>query len=175
MTNLDTRTLRNYSINNERRDVIDLTGITSSSTNNNNTDFYDEDNLLCDHCDVKLIEKKDDVAHLGYSKNRWICPSCGRIKDPLRLEDGMNNLKRQEKGQTIRGSSVGEGVPFAEVFSTTTDKDSLRGTQLSRTLQNVNDPEPNEEANLRGQGYVLKKTTTEYPASGRKVVKTFDD
>jgi hypothetical protein len=38
----------------------------------------------------------------------------------------MNNLKRQEKGQTIRGSSVGEGVPFAEVFSTTTDKDSIQ-------------------------------------------------
>jgi len=42
-----------------------------------------------------------------------------------------------EKGQTIRSnsSSSGEGVPFAEMFSTTTDKDSLRGTQLTRSLQ----------------------------------------
>jgi hypothetical protein len=60
-------------------------------------------------------------------------------------------------------SSVGEGVPFAEIFSTNntatlySDKDSLRGTQLNRSLQqqNINDPDgPNEEANLRSQNMI---------------------
>ena len=86
----------------------------------------------------------------------------------------MNNLKRGEKGQTIRSnnssssSSVGgEGVPFAEVFSTNAadKKDSLRGTQLTRSLQqNISDPDgPNEEANLRSQNMRITKTTIEYP------------
>jgi hypothetical protein len=82
---LNAKSVYSSGINNDRHEVIDLiTGITSNI--NNNTDFNDDDHLLCDYCDVKLIEKKGDVARVGYSKNRWIYPSCGRIKDPLRLE-----------------------------------------------------------------------------------------
>jgi hypothetical protein len=72
-------------------------------------------------------------------------------------------------------------VPFAEVFSTTTSaaatdkKDSLSGTKVNRSLQTINDPDPNEEANLRSQNMRMLKTTTEYPESGKKVVKTYDD
>jgi len=91
----------------------------------------------------------------------------------------MNNLKRGEKGQTIRSnsSSSGEGVPFAEVFNTTKDKDSaLKGTQLNRSLQSISDPDgPNEEANLRSQNMRITKTTIEYPESKRVVTKFYDD
>jgi len=62
------------------------------------------------------------------------------------------------------------------MFSTNAaNKDSLRGTQLNGTLQNVNDPDPNEEANLRGQNIRILKTATEYPESKRVVTKTYDD
>jgi hypothetical protein len=56
-------------------------------------------------------------------------------------------------------------------------RDSLRGTQLNRSLQqNLNDPDgPNEEANLRGQNMRIKKTITGYPESGQTVVKTYDE
>jgi hypothetical protein len=53
----------------------------------------------------------------------------------------------------------------------------LRGTQFNRSLQSVSDPDgPNVEAKLIGQNMTIKKTiTTEYPESGRTVVKTYDD
>jgi hypothetical protein len=51
-----------------------------------------------------------------------------------------------------------------------------KGTQVSRSLQSINDPDgPNEEANLRSQNMRILKSETTYPESGRKVVKTFDD
>jgi hypothetical protein len=55
--------------------------------------------------------------------------------------------------------------------------DNLRGTQLNRSLQqNVNDPDgPDEEANLRDQNIIMKKTITEYPENGRTVVSTYDE
>jgi hypothetical protein len=47
--------------------------------------------------------------------------------------------------------------------------------KLNGSLQNLNDPDPNEEANLRGQNMRIKKTITKYPESGRTVVRTYDD
>ena len=53
--------------------------------------------------------------------------------------------------------------------------------KISRTLQQqqnnnnniVNDPDPNEETNLRSQNMIIKKTTTEYPESKRVVTKMY--
>jgi hypothetical protein len=103
---------------------------------------------------------------------RFICPRCGKIKDPLNFEDSMNSLKRGEKGQTIRSSSNNRSSSSSgEVFSTTT---TIRGTELNRSLQTINDPDLNEEANLRNQNMRMLRTETNYPESGRKVVKTYD-
>jgi hypothetical protein len=100
----------------------------------------------------------------------------------MNLEDRINSLKRGEKGQTIRSNNsssggVDEGVPLAEMFSTNIAADNLRGTQINRSLQqNVNDPDgPDEEANLRDQNIIMKKTITEYPENGRTVVSTYDE
>jgi hypothetical protein len=148
----------------------------------------DNPSIFCEFCDVQLIKKMDDIHIFGKEANgatRFVSPSCGRVYDPTNLEDKINSLKHGEKGQTIRSGSdssntSGEGVPFAEVFSTTTTAEtdkkdsSLSGTQLNRSLQSINDPEPNEEANLRSQNMRMLKTTTEYPESSRKVVTTYD-
>jgi hypothetical protein len=69
-------------------------------------------------------------------------------------------------------NSMEDGNAFAEVINTPAadKKDCLRGTQLTRSLQNVNDLDgPNEEANLRSQNMRITKTTTEYPESKRVV------
>jgi hypothetical protein len=190
MTDLARRLTRNHTINtndDDRRKVIDLTNIGSGGTNNINDD-ENSPNLFCDYCSInnQLIKKLSDIKLFGKEAEgatRFICPSCGTVYDPMNLEDRMNNLKRGEKGQTIRSnnsSSSGEGVPYAEMFSTNVaadNKDNLRGTQINRSLQNLNDdPDgPNEEANLRSQNMIIKKTITEYPESGRTVVKTYDD
>jgi len=59
-------------------------------------------------------------------------------------------------------NSMEDRNAFAEVINTpaTDKKDSLRGTQLTRSLQNVNDTDgPNEEANLRSQNMRILKTS----------------
>jgi hypothetical protein len=79
-------------------------------------------------------------------------------------------------------------MPFAEMFNsnnTSTNNEKgprmLKGTQVSRALSQTDiinsndDPEPNEEENMRGQNMKILRTETTYPESGRKVVKTFDD
>jgi hypothetical protein len=174
-----------------RREVLDLTDIGIGGSIIDYDNYDNNPNLFCEYCSVKLIKKMDDIKLLNTEEKnvQLICPHCGNFKDPLNLDGGLDKLRRSEKGQTIRSNNnsssssdgVGEGIPFAEMFSTNNtattggDNNNNKGTLLNRSLQNVNDPEPNEEANLRGQNMRIVKTTTEYPESGRRVVKTFDE
>ena len=50
--------------------VIDLTGIINSSISST-TDNEDNANLFCEWCNVKFIEKKDEMAHLGHPVYDW--------------------------------------------------------------------------------------------------------
>ena len=78
--------------------------------NSSSTTINDEDspNIICKYCDVPLIKKMDDIHLFGKEAGgatRFICPRCGTIKDPLKLEDNINRMKRGEKGQTIRSNN----------------------------------------------------------------------
>jgi hypothetical protein len=64
--------------------------------------------------------------------------------------------------------------------TSTYDKGSLKGTQLSRALQktdvlNNDDLEPNEDSIMRGQNMRILRTETTCPESSRRIVKTYDD
>jgi hypothetical protein len=100
----------------------------------------------------------DDIELFGIyagGVTRFICPKCGTNKDPLKIEDNINNIKRGEKGQTIRSSTGGnnnEDRPFVEMFNsaTPTTKEeensvSLKGIQVNRSLLNTNDLEPTKK------------------------------
>jgi hypothetical protein len=182
---------RGYTNNSGGGGVLDLTDIKPSSSI-----YYDNNStaakIFCEFCDVPLIKKMDDIKLLGTqdagsaANTRYICARCGNIKDPLKLAD-FDNLKRGERGQTIRSSSSSsssDDSPFVEMFNNSItpsadDKDSLRlrkGTQLSRSLSKTDIIiEPNEEENMRSQNMRILRTETTYPESGRKVVKTFFD
>jgi hypothetical protein len=95
-----------------------------------------------------LIKKTDDIHLSGKEAEgatRFICPRYGTIKDPLNL-DNINRMKGGEHSLT---------------------KERYNHHRLVT--------HPNEEANLRGQSMKIIKTINEYPESGTKVVKTFDD
>jgi hypothetical protein len=79
------------------------------------------------------------------------------------LQKWLNNVQSNSTSNTNLGRDCRQ-------------KDSLSGTRVNRSLQQtINDPDPNEEANLRSQNMRILRTETTYPESGRKVVKTYDE
>jgi len=82
----------------KRIGLTDLTWIGNENTTDDN-EIY-----ICSDCNISLIEKADDKAHLGLSYNRWICPSCLAIIDPLKQDD-IDSVKHNEQLHTLTDSN----------------------------------------------------------------------
>lgn len=160
--------------NQSYRRVVDLTDVGINTNKLSNVPKY-----ICEFCDCGLIEKKDDITYLGYLNNRYICPKCGIIKD----EDNYNSdrstkdLKRGEEPMPVVGYSPNTSTitPIAQVL--VKEHDKPKGTLMARQSEKIyeKDPEPRDEDYLRGQGYVIKKTTLELPGSGHSITKIYND
>jgi rubredoxin len=134
----------------ERHSIIDLSWIGNGNT-------YDNDEpsqYSCPDCNVALIEKKDDMAHLGYQYNRWICSRCGQITDPY--YDDSNSIKHREKITPITDPSNSMNKAYAEVLSFNNNNSSNDDDDDDY----YEDPEPHEMEDLQRRGCSKIETVT---------------
>jgi hypothetical protein len=138
------------------RNVVDLTFIGNDNTAN------EEENYICEFCNVALIEKLDDVAHLGMDYNRWICSKCGFIYDSKK-EGDTTNLKHAESIHTLTDSNSNATEPYIECIGTTSDDDFLEKEDALDSF------DKNEVQELKNQDMVIKDvfTVTRSSLTGR--------
>jgi hypothetical protein len=148
-------------------DSIGITDLTFIGNDNNMSN--EEENYICEFCNVALIEKLDDKAHLGMSYCRKICPTCGFIYDSKKVGD-INNIKHAESIHTLTSDSNSATVPFAECI----------GAKSDDLLETEEDPldkfDSQEHEELRNQGQVISRiwTATRSSVTGR-VVERFEE
>jgi hypothetical protein len=136
------------------RNVVDLTFIGNDNTSN------EEENYICEFCNVALIEKLDDMAHLGMNYNRLICSKCGLIYD-MKKEGDIDNVKHAESIHTLTDSNSEE--PYIECI----------GQSSNDLLETEEDPldnfDNNEVQELKNQGMIIKDvfTITRSSVNGR--------
>lgn len=92
----------------------DRTGFTDLTWIGNNQTDSEESDLICEFCNVALIEKLDDIAHLRMSYNRWICSKCGTIVDP---RYNSNNVKHAESLHTLTDDGTNSTEAHVEVLT----------------------------------------------------------
>jgi hypothetical protein len=126
----------------------------------NESEDGNDDNYICEFCNVALIEKLDDVAHLGYQYNRLICERCGYIVD-TKKEGDTSNVKHAESIRTLTSDSM-SNTPYIECIGTTSDSDFEKEDALDSF-------DSNEVQELRQHGMIIKDvvTITRSSVSGR--------
>jgi hypothetical protein len=127
--------------------LTDLTFIGNDNTANEKNDY------ICEFCGVKLIEKQDDIAHLGFEYNRWICSKCGFIYD-TKKEGDITNVKHAESIHTLTSSEDSSIEPFAECLGTTSDNNLFEKEDALDTFDS------NEVQELRQHGMIIKDVVT---------------
>jgi transcription elongation factor Elf1 len=112
-----------------KRKVVDLRKATDP----------DDNIFICEHCDIRLIPYNDIKGERLTRGKLWQCGRCGQIKDTE-----MDNLQHPET-LTSRGDT-NQNVFLKQ----------LRQPQGPK--HKPYDPEPNDEANLKAQGFHIIKT-----------------
>jgi hypothetical protein len=148
--------------------VNDSFGVTDLTFIGNDNTVDDEQNYICEYCNVQLIEKKDDIAHLGYQYNRLICPSCGNIVD-VNKEGDTSNVKHAEGIHTLTEESRAE--PYIECVGAKSDD------MLEEIENPLNDYDSHEADELRNQGQIISsiQTITRSSVDGRIIKEEFEE
>lgn len=131
-------------------DSVGVTDLSWIGTNTNNN--TDEEVYLCSDCNVALIEKKDDIAHLGMDYNRRICAKCGFIYDSKKVGD-IDNVKHAESIHTLTDSDTNATEPYIECIGAKSDDDFEREDALDNF-------DKNEMQELRQHGMIIKDVVT---------------
>jgi hypothetical protein len=151
----------------ERHDMIDLSWVDNTNNSDNEPSQYS-----CSDCNISLIEKKDDMAHLGFKYNRWICRKCGQITDPY--YDDSNSMKHRESITPITDPSNSMNVAYAEVLSLSSNS---TGSNSSSTDDDdyYEDPEPYEMDDLLQKRKCSKiETITRSSVTGRTIIEKYE-
>lgn len=148
-----------------RNSITDLSWIGQQ----NNTK-EEEDNMFCPDCNIKLIEKKDDMAHLNYSYNRYICSRCGIIIDPR--YDSPGDIKHAETLHTLTDEGTNSTQAHVEVL---TVDDEIKTGIRHDILEDI---DSNELSDLRyGSGLIVGKfsSVTKSSVNGRTVIRNIEN
>jgi hypothetical protein len=146
----------------KKNDVLDLTWLGNDNTT-------DEDQFICSDCNVKLIVKADDTAHLGFAYNRLICPQCLLIVDPEKQDDISQNVKHKESLHTLTDND-NNTKPYVSVVPYTA-KDDL---EVHDVLEEYYDKDEAQDFANHGQIVSTVQTITKSSVDGRILRQDYD-